>query len=195
MTKLVGSFLIGAAITLTLLIIGITNALSANISGTFTYPTKFVDGSSLALSQIERMRVEYGSCNGTAFGTKAGEVLVTPPATAYTITGLTPGPYCLRAFTKATTAAGGLESDSTNVLQHSIAWPKPEPGVLVTVATTARLWNERWDVAGAAAGKVDLGIECGEQMRNTWHVIDRSQVRLNGVGERHPNVVLVARCG
>ena len=30
-------------------------ALAANITGTFTYPTKFVDGTPLTLAQIERM--------------------------------------------------------------------------------------------------------------------------------------------
>lgn len=189
--------LVVSALTMMLLIIGATQALAANITGTFTYPTKFVDGTPLTLAQIERMRIEYGSCAGSAFGAKEGEVVVTPPATSYTITGLAPGQYCLRAFTKATAAAGGLESDSTNVLQHSVAWPKPEPGTLVTVATTARLLvPTRWgDQVGHVVGKVELGTECGAQRKGEWHEVSRETIALNRWGEQLPSTaVIVAKC-
>jgi hypothetical protein len=167
---------------------------AASISGTFTYPTKFVDGTNLTLAQIERMRIEYGSCSGSAFGTKQGEVIVNPPATSFTITGLAPGVYCLRAYTRTTAAAGALESDPTNVLSHTLPWPKPEPGTLVTVSTVARLIDGKGRVS-IVAGSVPLGTACGEVVNGEWAEVDRDDVKLNLLGRVFRQATIVAKCG
>jgi hypothetical protein len=166
---------------------------AASISGTFTYPTKFVDGTNLTLAQIERMRIEYGTCSGSAFGSKLGEVIVTPPATSYTITGLSPGQYCLRGYTRTTAAAGGLESNPTNVLSHTLPWPQPEPGTLVTVATVARLIDGKGRVS-IVAGTIPLGTACGEVVSGEWAEVDRGDVKLNWLGRVFQQATVVAKC-
>lgn len=178
---------------LALMMLVATTANAATITGTFTWPTKFVDGTNLTLAQIDRMRIEYGTCAGSAFGTKAGEVIVNPPATAYTITGLSPGQYCLRSFTRTTAAAGGLESTASNTLAHTLPWPAPEPGVLVTVSTVARLYLR--DNLSLVAGTIPLGVECGDQAQGEWHEVNRADVKLNFIGRLARNAGLVAKCG
>jgi len=53
----------------------------------WTHPTTYTDGSALALTDISQTRIEYGTCAGTAFGTKAGEQIATGTATTVTIRG------------------------------------------------------------------------------------------------------------
>ena len=140
------------------------NVKAADISGTFTYPTQFEDGSALTLVQIAAVRVEYGSCAGTAFGTKAGEVSVAPPATAFTITGLSPGTYCLRAYTRTTAAAGGLDSAPTGVVSKVIPFPPPKPPTFTVVNVVAYEITEHRVFGLRLArdiGRVPLGTACG----------------------------------
>ena len=168
---------------------------AASISGTFTYPTRFVDGTTLTLAQIERMRIEYGTCSGSAFGTKTGEVIVVPPATSFSTPTLPPGVYCLRGFTRTTAAAGGLESAPTNVLSHTLPWSPPEPGTLVTVATVAyeiQLHPVFGPRLGRNVGTVPLGTECGVNVTGDYYEVPLDQVTLSKMPK---SILVVARCG
>lgn len=161
-------------ILLTLVGLCVHRADAADISGSFTYPTQFEDGTPLSLSQIAAVRVEYGSCAGSAFGTKAGEVSVTPPTTAFTITGLAPGTYCLRAYTRTVAAAGGLDSAPTGVVSKVIPFPPPKPPVFVTVAVIAGMLQVPVYSISANGklstlmGFIDAGKACAEPILLTY---------------------------
>lgn len=165
--------------------------LAANVTVSWTHPTRFVDNSTLALSQIASTRVEFGSCSGAAFGTKAGEVTVPAPATSTTINGLAPGTHCFRAYTRTTAAAGNQESGPSGVVTKSIAFPAPTPPEIVTVETVARLWlNGR---PSLVAGRIALGTPCGEVKDGRWAKVARDDVRLNWLGNLVRGTV-VAKC-
>jgi len=166
--------------------------MAASVTASWTHPTSFVDGTTLALSQIASTRVEYGSCSGTAFGTKVGEVTVPAPATSTTITGLVPGTHCFRAYTRTTAAAGGLESGPSGVATKVIAFPAPNPPTIVTIETVARLWLN--GKPSLVAGRIALGKECGEFKRGQWAKVDRDDVKLNFIGKLVRGTV-VAKCG
>jgi hypothetical protein len=55
-----------------LLIVG-TKAFAGTATVTWTNPTTYTDGTAIATGDISQTRIEYGSCNGAAFGTKAGD--------------------------------------------------------------------------------------------------------------------------
>src|SRR5580765_7050257 len=69
-------------------------------------PTKYVDGSTLVAADITQTDIEYGSCNGTAFGTLVGTVTAPGNVTTYDVN-LNPGNWCLRLFTTAKAAKSG----------------------------------------------------------------------------------------
>lgn len=190
-----------AGLTLLMLVgLCVHRADAADISGSFTYPTQFEDGSALSLSQIAAVRIEYGSCSGTAFGVKAGEVSVAPPATSFTITGLSPGTYCLRAYTRTTAAAGGLDSAPTSVVSKVIPFPPPKPPVFTVVNIVA------YEVLphpvegtrlGRNVGTVPLGTACGDEpvvstMRGDFHEVSLDAVTFTKMPK---SALVVAKCG
>jgi hypothetical protein len=170
---------------------------AADIQGSFAYPTQFEDGSSLSLAQIANVRVEYGRCSGSAFGTKVGEVIVTPPATTFTITGLAPSTYCLRAYAKTIAAAGGLESVPTGVVSKVIPFPPPKPPVLTVVNVVAyetKLHPVEGVVLGRQVGTVPIGTACVEGdpiVGTSYFEVPREAVKLSKAPK---SAVIVARC-
>lgn len=167
-------------------------ASSAATAGTvnWTNPVTYTDGSTLAPADITQTRIEYGSCNGTAFGTKAGEVKATGPATSAPIN-LSPGTYCLRGYT----TAKGVESVASAVFKSVIAQPAPNPPVLVTVEMTA--YKMRQSVDGfsfVAIGTVPLGTACDAKSADGFNVIARANVKLASKFDTLP-LVAFAKCG
>lgn len=171
-------------------------ASAADVAVTWTQPTANTDGSSIPTTgagSIVSNRVEWGSCNGTAFGTKAGERVVTPVATSATVTGLAPGTHCFRVYA---TNTYGSESAASNAASRAIAAPIPNPPV-VTQATIARLWRHGLEYQ---VGHVALNVPCGtlklEGRRADWYTVPREAVTLNRYGRRLPaGAVIVAKCG
>lgn len=108
----------------------IGQAIAGTATVSWTNPTTNVDGS--PIGTITGTRVEYGSCSGTAFGTKAGEQTASGAATSIVIT-LPAGAYCFRAYTQ--TAAG--ESAASNVASKVIPAPLPNPPTITTIAVVA----------------------------------------------------------
>lgn len=101
--------------------------LAAALNVTWTNPVQNTDNSAIPASgpgSIASTRIEYGTCNGAAFGTKLGEVVIAGQAESGVLPNLAPGTYCARAFTKNTY---GEESDTSGVAQKVIAAPKPKP--------------------------------------------------------------------
>lgn len=121
---------------------------------TWTNPTTRTDGS--ALTGAVSTRVEWGTCNGAAFGSAVGEKTATGTSTTVT---LPAGSYCFRAFTRD---SAGLESAASNVIAKLIPAAPPNPPVLVTISTVAyelKLFpNGFWHLA--ATGTVPLGVPC-----------------------------------
>lgn len=102
-------------------------ALAASVTATWEHPTQNVDDSAIPASgagSIASTRIEWGTCNGAAFGSKAGEVVVPAPGKTTSIPNLGVGTWCARAFAKNTY---GEESDASAVAQKVIAAPKPKP--------------------------------------------------------------------
>ena len=185
-----------------LLMLGVFNlgrASAGEITGTFQYPTAFEDGTPLALAQLERVRVEYGSCSGSAFGTKAGEVIVTPPATSFAIPSLAPGTYCARAFAKTLPAFGGQESAPSAVVSKTLPWPAPKPPTIVTVSTVVyELRSHPIDGQRLArvVGSVARGVACGPEPIVYARGADYHEVALDKVSlsTMPRSAIVVAQC-
>ena len=145
-------------------------AQAADAELTWTYPTANTDGSAIPASgagSIASTVLEWGSCSGTAFGTKAGGTTAAAPTKAYTVTGLAVGTHCFRA---AVVNSYGVQSDWTAAVQKVVAPPKPNPPTFVTVNIVAYdlRWNQgRGTVLNAAVGTVPLGTACGDSVITT----------------------------
>ncbi len=127
--KLVGTLAIAL---LALCVVGIAKAATVNV--TWTNPTQNEDNTAIPTSgagSLSQARIEYGSCLATGgFGTKAGEVTRTMPATTATLN-LNPGTTCVRVYVSNTY---GIESLPSNVVSQVVNPPQPKPPVLSAVA-------------------------------------------------------------
>lgn len=120
------------ALTLAALLL-VTAAKAATVTVTWVNPTANTDESAIPASgagSLSSARIEYGTCNGTAFGTKAGEVTRLMPATTATLN-LQPGTTCVRV---TVTNTYGQESVPSNVVSRVVDPPTPKPPTLSTVA-------------------------------------------------------------
>lgn len=175
----------------------IARAGDAQVS--WVHPTQFEDGTALAVGQIERTRIEWGTCAGSAFGVRAGDVSIPAPATSTTITGLAPGTWCFRAYTKALPAFGGLESVPTAAVSKTIPFPAPKPPVLtVTIPLAYEINAHPVDGVrlGRAVGMVPLGTVCGDAEiltagRASYHEVPLDAVTLTKMPK---SAIVVAAC-
>ena len=175
---------------------GVTRALAADVAVTWTQPTTNTDGSAIPATgpgSIASNRIEWGTCNGTAFGTKVGERVVSPVATSATVTGLGPATWCFRVYATNTYAQ---ESAASNAAQRVVNPPTPNPPV-VTQATIARLWRNGLQ---REVGRVALNVPCGtlkyDGRKADWYTVPREAVTLNKFGRRLPaDITIVAKCG
>ena len=198
------NYLKATAILLLALVIVVSLALAqvaqaANADLTWTYPTTNVDGSAIPATgagSVASTKIEWGTCEGTAFAVKAGEATVPAPAKAYSVAGLGVGTHCFRA---AVVNSFGVQSDWTAAVQKVIAAPKPNPPVFTTVNIVA--YDVRWQAGGGtklarAVGTVPLGTACGDRAitrrgLRSYHEVPLDQVDLRGL----PNsAVVVAEC-
>jgi len=120
-------------ISLAILLLAISASAHAFKFGVeWVNPTTNTDGSPLTdLSSIE---IEWGTCNGTLFGTYKGGALIATSATGVKMSTMLEGQadpgttrVCVRAFAIAAT---GARSDSSNVAVKQLL---PEPGKPVTL--------------------------------------------------------------
>lgn len=123
---------------------------------TIVDPTTNTDGSAIPSSgpgALVSRRIEYGTCSGTAFGTKQGEVVVAEPATTYVFSGLTtPGDYCFQGYALNTY---GLESAVSNVVKKTVVAPTPGK------ATLSMNVFEKQNGKVVLVGKIALKVKCG----------------------------------
>lgn len=104
-------------------------AHAAKVKVSWTNPSTNTDGS--ALTNLSYIEIEWGTCNGTAFGIKQASMLVVTSAAGAAMTGfvyptgLTQ--VCIRAFA---VNAPGAKSAYSNVAVKSLL---PKPGKPVTL--------------------------------------------------------------
>jgi hypothetical protein len=176
-----------------------TRADAATLEGSYTLPTKYVDGTDLPVANIEHVRVEVGTCTAAGeFGTVEGSQLVPPPATTFTIT--VPrmfGEFCAQAQTETTLAN---LSEFTLPVKVTKVEPQPEPPVFVTVATTvyeAKIHPTQGLVAGRQVGKAELGTRCyGDEEGRPFAGPDLYRVWLSNVdlSKTPRSELLLAKC-
>lgn len=111
-----------------------TNAFAAGVHATWNLPTQNTDTSPLAVADMASTTLQYGTCNGTAFGAALGAVNVLSPLAAADIPALAPGAYCFRAFVTTIPTKGGVVSAFSNVAQATV--PFPTPGAPSNLAIT-----------------------------------------------------------
>lgn len=109
------------------------SAFAGSATVSWVHPLTYTDGSTLPLADIQQTRVEYGTCAGTAFGVKAGEVIVTGTATSTVINNLAAGTWCFRGFSKAK----NLESATSNISSKVVPQAPPNPPTITTVEVVA----------------------------------------------------------
>jgi hypothetical protein len=163
---------------LTLAVAAVANAADATL--TWTMPTQNTDGSAIPASgpgSLTSTRVEFGTCSGALFGTKAGEQSVAAPATTMTISGFSAAQTaCFRAFVSNTY---GVESAASAVASKVFPAPTPKPPVLSSTVTVA--WDLRNGQPNRIVGRISLGTPCGDfvarQGRARYYEVDREAVK------------------
>lgn len=158
----------------------VTIARAADVGVSWTNPTTNTDGSAIPATGVGSLtgtRVEYGSCSGSVFGTKAGEVNAPAPATSTSITGLSAAQtYCFRSYAKNTY---GSESAASNVASKALPAPTPNPPVLSSTVTVA--WDLKNGKPFRVVGRIALGTPCGDfvakKAGERYYQIDRSAVK------------------
>lgn len=188
-----------ALLLLTLVGLIVHRADAAEATLTWTLPAQNTDGSAIPTTgagAITSSRVEWGSCAGSAFGTKAGEATVPAPGATYTVAGLAPATWCFRAFASN---SYGVESGPSGVVSKVVVPPTPKPPVLVTVNVVA------YEVLphpiegtrlGRNVGTVRLGTACGPEpvvqtFGGTYYEVPREAVALTKTPK---SAVVVAQC-
>lgn len=161
---------------------------------TWTLATQNTDGTAIPASgptSLASTRVEWGSCSGSNFGTKAGEQIVAKPATTYTITNLAPGTYCFRAYSRT---VAGVESAPTNVVSKTIlqAPPNPPGNLAVADLVVYQVIGTPDAFALLPVGTVPAGTACDpSQSINGRYAVPRAAV--TWYGSVKPQIV-VAQC-
>lgn len=161
---------------------------------TWTLATQNTDGTAIPASgptSLASTRVEWGSCSGSNFGTKAGEQVVAKPTTTYTITNLSAGTYCFRAYSRT---VAGVESAPTNVVSKTILQAPPNPPGNLAVADLVVYQFIGTDdaVALLPVGTVPAGTPCDPaQSVNGRYAVPRAAV--SWYGNVKPRVVF-AQC-
>lgn len=184
-------------IAVLLLISVLGNFVHAGTLGvSLQHATTYEDGTPLPVADITQSRVEYGTCIGAAFGTKAGEWIIAGNATTGSKSGISPGTYCTRAYT----TAKGVESLASNVVAKTINQPAPNPPVLTVTATAAfvPVYNKTWGYWAMAdqVGTVKLGMACNESVSygNGFYALRDPKAVTYYHGKRVRKVI-AAQCG
>jgi hypothetical protein len=178
-----------------LLWIFIGNVASAGtLTVTFNHPTKYTDGTTLAVADIQYTTIEYGTQVGGTFGASLGYYDLAAPATSYTFN-LAAGSYCVRAQTKM---KSGTTSGLSNVSCKTVDAPPPptpNPPTIVTITTTAYelrpgFFRDRIVVVG----RVERGEVCGGtwKQNKSYAYLSDEQVRIT---RPYKGGKLLGRCG
>lgn len=129
--------------------------------------------------KLVNTRVEYGSCNAGAFGTKQGEIVTAWPGAEVMVSNLVVQTYCFRAFHKNDY---NVESMVSNITTKTIAPPQPKPP-LIAVDTVAYEIKEdsTGELVATRIGLVPMGAYCLSERQQvvkgvTYYLVDRRLV-------------------
>ncbi len=147
------------------LILALGSATAADLNVSWTNPTTNTDGSAIPTTgagSLTGTRVEWGTCSGGAFGTRAGELTAPAGATTAQIANVAPGTWCVRAFSRNTY---GSESAASGVASKVVPVPVPNPPVLAVPVIAGMLQTPVYSVASNGKmstfmGFVDVGSPC-----------------------------------
>ncbi len=108
---------------------------SITVNASWVHPTSYNDGSSLAPTEVQQTRIEYGTCglplnvataNGMqtvpVFGSHQGDLIAVGGKTTLSAT-LPQATYCFRAYT----TAGGAEGPASNTATNAATSSQPSP--------------------------------------------------------------------
>ena len=173
-------------------------ASAVGVPVSWVNPTGREDGSSLPVAELRGTRIEHGTCNGTLFGTKNGEVLAAAGTTAGTLQ-LPAGIHCIRLFAIADNKIGGtIDSSPTNPINKPIAASPPNPpsNVIVQELTAFTVVKSQDRLVMLPVGTVPGDTACiGSQVvvtdGVTYHAVPTNAVTFSG--SVRP-VVVFARC-
>lgn len=168
----------------------------------WTHPNQYVDGTTLAISAIERTEIEYGICNALNTGFMATPAPVTvsvaAPAAARTITGLAAGTWCFRARTwvisNLTPSAWAVKTDGTMAFKVIIPpAPKPPGNIMVADLQVYTVVKAKDRFVLLPVGTVPAATPCDPgQSVNGMNAVPRDAVQWTGTVQ---DDVVVARCG
>ena len=187
--RVIGAILALIAFLVIGVLCGVARAADATVS--WTHPTLNTDGSpipSTGAGSISNTRIEYGSCAGAAFGTKAGEVNVAAPASSTTIIGLAAATtYCFRGYSRN---SYGIESMASAVVNKLFPAPTPNPPMLAVPVIAGMLQTPVYSVASTGkmstfVGFADVGTQCSGPVLFTYRAksfreVPRASVKLWG---------------
>jgi hypothetical protein len=174
-------------------------AFAVTATVTWVNPTANSNGTVIPATgagSLTQTRVEWGTCSGTAFGVKAGEVVVLAPGVSAAIPGFADGQVaCFRAYAKNTYL---LESAASNVVPKSFPAPTPNPPVLgstITVAYDIKMNSNGEILLGRAVGEMPLGTPCVDNdlqtNRGTYYPVRRADVTIT---RRPRSALIVTQC-
>lgn len=165
-------------------------ALAANLVVSWTNPTTNTDGTPIPVTgagSLTGTRVEWGTCSGTAFGIKSGEVTAPAGVSTATITNVGPGTWCARAFSRNTY---GTESVASNVASKIVPAPVPNPPILAVPVIAGMAQTPVYSVASTGkmstfVGFADVGTPCSGPVLFTYRTkafreVPRASVKLWG---------------
>jgi len=175
-----------------LLLIALLPSLANAITVSWNPPITNTDGSIIPASgdgSLTDSLVEWGTCSGTAFGTKLGEQLVPMPAKSIEFTSFTPGCYSFRVYAKNTYGSLSLAS---MVAQKTIIAPTPSPPTLVTIV--AQIYDYQIKngkvYLGRQVGTAPLGTACGDMVLTNYYYVPVEKVTLT----RKPRSATISKC-
>ena len=108
-------------------------ALAGTANVNLLQPTQYSDSTPMPAADVASTTVEYGSCSGSAFGTKAGQVVTPNVPSMVSVLNLAPGAYCFRVIVTTIAAKGGLSSAYSNTATGTIPFPAPGAPTIISV--------------------------------------------------------------
>jgi hypothetical protein len=176
-----------------ILLLFATSAMAGEAQLSWTQPTQNTDGSTIPASGTGRLtgnRVEWGTCVGTAFGTKAGEQAFTTPTAAYTVLNLTPGAWCFRAYASTTYGESGPSAVAAKVIAAPM--PNPPTGLAAAGGIAYTVLKREGRFVMLPVGTVPADTVCDTtQNVNGYYVVPREAVAFTGSVQP---IVVVAQC-
>jgi hypothetical protein len=165
-------------------------AHSAEVSLTWANPKQNVDGTTIPPNPsdgaLDSTRIEYGTCSGSSFGNRIGQVTASYPQTRAVIKNLRAGrTYCFRAYSVNNLSE---ESDASNVVSRKTLTVVPNSPTklsndvrsVVNILWKIQKTNRGYDLT--YAGVLAYGTKCRSRSYKVNGVV-YNVIRRNSNGE------------